>query len=194
MTTEKYDIIEDANNIVSEQDDDQFTFTEPATRFVFIGEYWRKKYGKAPFTHIFARAVSEFLKNRDTNRRMDTADIGEFTQQMIKQDSYFKILDYADDIVKLYRFAKNNNFLQPGNGYHKKLKELEEKINQLEQDKSNITSTLQSVKLAYERLKNRIIHDMGEQGEKYIREAITSSDANVWESDIISDSEDDKNE
>ena len=85
--------------------------------------------------------------------------------------------------------------LVPGPAHQKKVTQLEEQLSQERLARQHVERELGSATLAFERLKNRIIREMGKAGEEYVKEAISESDANVWESSVSEDdTERDKHE
>ena len=131
MITEKYDIIAEADSIIKQWDDDLFDFNKNGRTYYLTGEYWVKNYSKqASIATMFAFAISEFKKHKDIIQRVDGLD-DRSGREELKQESSLKMLDLADDIVSLRNLAKGEDCVQPGQGYQKRLKDLNEQVKAL---------------------------------------------------------------
>lgn len=79
MTTEKYDIINQAESIIEQWDNEEFEFSASAGGYTLTGDHWMTTYGSnQTVPKAFAFAVSTFKKFKDLDQRMGGSD--EFTK------------------------------------------------------------------------------------------------------------------
>ena len=205
------DLVREADKFIHEWDENEIELSDVADKYVFgkergISGMFEKK---IDVPNRLATTISEYKRARHFATLPKTGDVALDIQIDFNNDRALRA--WAENLISIKTKLEAIKMFRPGKGHRKKLRELREQLTKANNEKEKwehrareaergeqeakkneekIAGSYDALDKMFTSLTNKIKHDMGETGERYIADALTF-DPTIIESDVEDASEDD---